>query len=70
MDITGRLENWVLDASFNMMWGEIYDDVHNRWWNGAHIHTSTLKHPIKTEHKEGDIIQTRNSTYLLGKALR
>ena len=66
--ITGRLENWSLDPSFNMMWGHIYGDIHKRFYDGAFIHTSSLKHPVKTEHKEGDIIQTRNSTYLLGKA--
>ena len=66
--VTGRLENWKRSATiggytFNM-WGYIYDDVHERWVDGTPIHTSGI---LEREVKEGDIVETQNSTYLLGK---
>ena len=67
-EVTGRLEFWVLDLVHNVLWGNIYDDIHNRWGDGRHIHTSDLKSDNPKSFKEGDIIETRNSSYLLGKA--
>lgn len=61
---TARLENWSYDASLNVFWGNIYDDVRERWWDGAYIHTSHCPEP---DAKEGDVVVTLNSTYLLGK---
>lgn len=66
--ITGRLENWTkgnstTDGTF-LIWGDLYDDVNERWASGSRIHTSNIK---EREVKEGDIVETLNSAYLLGK---
>ena len=63
-DVTGRLENWWYDSLNHVFWGNIYEDVRGRWHDGQHIHTSMCHNP---DAKEGDIIKTRNSRYLLGK---
>jgi hypothetical protein len=63
-EVTGRLENWWYDATNHVFWGYLYDDVKDRWRDGVHIHTSMCHAP---DAKEGDVIKTRNSTYLLGK---
>ena len=64
-EITGRLENWYVDlrGSTMIIWGQLYDDVRKRWRDGEYVHTSSAE--IK-EVKEGDIVHTRNSVYLLG----
>lgn len=65
--VTARLENWVqspIGPKGFIIYGEIHDDVQNRWDNGTEIHTSRIK---PREIKEGDIVETMNSTYLLGK---
>lgn len=68
MKVTGTLEHWWHEpAYFNVMWGQVYGDIHGRFVDGTLIHTSTLKHSSKQIHKEGDIIATMNSFYLLGK---
>lgn len=59
--VTGRLENWSKDPYFKVIWGDLYDDVHQRWPDGTRIHTSDIKK------KEGDLVYTRNSIYRLGK---
>lgn len=62
-NITGTLRNWrkqYCTADGRMViWGHIYDDVHNRFPNGHFIHTSSVKKI------EGDIVYTRNSVYKL-----
>lgn len=67
--ITGRLEGWRYDVMYHVLWGYLYEDVNKRWEDGQYIHTSTLQ--IKIDDiptlKEGDVVHTRNSTYLLGK---
>ena len=67
MEVTGILEDWrrvqVSKKEF-VIWGHVYEDIHGRFRNGAFIHTSGIKNRAV---KEGDIVQTRNSTYLLGK---
>lgn len=63
-DVTGRLENWVYDPIWRVFWGHLYDDVHKRWSDGTWIHTS---HCPKPDAKEGDIVTTLNSRYLLGE---
>jgi len=60
--ITARLENWQL--VFNNLYGDIYDDSKNRFEDGKWIKLSKIN---AVELKEGDIIQTMNSKYLLGK---
>ena len=63
-EYTARLEDWTI--MIVCAYGEIHDDIHERWENGHRIRTSTVIEANR-EPKEGDIIKTRNSTYLLGK---
>lgn len=65
-DITGRLEDWFYDGV--MVWGNLYEDTKQRWYDGVHIHTSAVL-TDRMYIKEGEVIQTRNSRYLLGKPL-
>lgn len=71
-NITGRLEKWSvvqLDDKYCMMFGELVDDVRKRWNDGVAIQTSVIslkRHPLDT-FKEGAVINTRNSVYLLGE---
>lgn len=71
-EVTGRLENWYYDSLNHVLWGLIYDDIRERWWDGAYIHTSSLSLPKKVDVLretlvEGNTVNTRNSVYLLGK---
>jgi hypothetical protein len=69
--VTGRLENWIYDPLWNVVWGNVYDDARKRFRDGEWIHTSDI--PVTRVGrtgdvlKEGDIIKTLNSKYLLGK---
>ena len=71
-ELTGRIENWFAplipdkDGNF-VLSGYIYDDAKGRWEDGHWITTSTIKDVDVRKLKEGDIITTRNSKYLLGK---
>lgn len=65
---TARLENWSHNKEQNVIAGDIYNDANGRWKDGTRIVTSQLlpmSMQISTP-KEGRIIGTRNSTYLLG----
>ena len=66
---TARLENWFVDNKSGCLIGDIYDDENNRWTNGQKIKTSKMQPmSLQTETpKEGALISTMNSTYLLGK---
>jgi len=69
--VTGRLENWLVQQVTKkefVIWGNCHNDVHERWDEGEWIHTSGIKNrkPVKS----GDVVKTRNSTYLLGKKRR
>lgn len=70
--ITGTLHNWYLGKNYGeeyILWGDIRGDIHGRFPDGSWIHTSGIKHsdfPVESL-KEGDVVKTRNSTYLLGK---
>ena len=68
--ITGRLENWsVRDWGEGriIVWGNINGDTKGRFSDATYIHTSDFPAiPLK----DGDVITTRNSVYLLGKRLR
>ena len=64
-----RLENWFKDVEWNILWGCVYDDPDKRWPEGTRIHTSDIRGLHKMELKEGDIVTTLNSIYLLGKPL-
>jgi len=67
IDITATLNNWFTqqtsEKSF-VVWGEIANDIHGRFEDGTNVHTSGIKNRSV---KEGDIVKTKNSTYLLGK---
>ena len=72
MSVTGRLEDWVVQQVFGeefIVWGNVYEDIHNRFIDGCWIHTSGVQGKEIREGTiyEGDIITTRNNTYLLGK---
>lgn len=62
--ITGTLENWWYDKGWMCFRGNLYGDTRGRWVDGQHIYTSHCPMP---EAKEGDIIKTMNSFYLLGR---
>ena len=64
---TARLEHWYWDKHHNIIYGYIYEDTRDRWWDGARIHTSLITSHTKGHAAEGDIVTTLNSTYLLGK---
>jgi len=67
--ITGILNNWYYDKTYNIIWGDVEGDVHGRWVDGTKIHTSNLTTKGSTA-KDGDVVTTRNSRYKLGKALK
>ena len=64
MSVTGLLENWYPFGY--AIAGEIHGDKNKRFDDGTTIRTSTVQGDM-TNLKEGDKIETRNSTYLLGK---
>lgn len=69
MNLTAKLNNWemvptYLDSKF-IIWGDIEGDAKGRFLDGTRIHTSWLKDPRK-DFKEGDIVRTEYSSYLLG----
>ena len=69
-NITGRIENWVYDEYRGIIIGDLYDDINNRWEDGQKISTSRLLPMSLQAHsspKEGGVVNTLNSTYLLGK---
>lgn len=68
-EVTGRLENWVYSKKQNVLIGDLYDDVNGRWEDGTPVKTSTLQ-PMSLQvstPKEGSVVNTLNSVYLLGK---
>ena len=68
-NITGRIENWVYDEYRVIIIGDLYDDINTRWDEGQLIRTSRLL-PMSLQSsspKEGAVVNTLNSTYLLGK---
>lgn len=67
MSTTATLNNWFVRQCSKkemMFYGDIEGDTQGRWGDGTPIHTSGVKN-CKPE--QGDIITTRNSTYLLGE---
>lgn len=67
--VTARIENWAFNKKQNVIIGDIYDDIYCRWRDGTLITTSLLK-PMSMQvssPKEGAIMETLNSSYLLGK---
>lgn len=68
IEVTGRLEKWYVNThptnGTMHICGLLFDDVRKRWRNGEYIFTSYF--PIR-DVKEGDIVKTKNSVYLLGE---
>lgn len=69
MTTTARLENWLIDNKSGCLIGDIYEDTQKRWLDGTKIKTSRIL-PMSVQSqvaKEGAVIFTKNSSYLLGK---
>lgn len=62
--VKGLLKNWYPFG--DSIAGEIHDDKDKRFDDGTTIRTSTVQGDMTTL-KEGDVIETVNSRYLLGK---
>lgn len=66
--VTGRLEGWVVDQTYPVVWGRIFGDTKGRFPDGTFIHTSVVTALYEgATLVEGQIIETLNSAYLLGK---
>ena len=73
MEIHGVIQDWVVDTyrstGFYVARGTIVGDTKGRWEDGHWIRTSAIMSSV-VNLKEGDIIQTRNSNYILGRERR
>jgi len=59
-----QLENWVFIGG--VLYGEVLN--HPRFDDGTLVRTSTvISEPTEEPAKEGDVIETRNTFYELGK---
>ena len=71
-EITGTLKHWDFhhanDEEYVIV-GYLYGDVNARWEDGTQITTSGIRYEDfpTDELEDGSIINTRNSTYKLGK---
>jgi hypothetical protein len=65
MKPTARLEGWIKDPVFNIIWGYIYGDTKGRFTDGTHIHTSDLM--TSGPFFKGKVVRTLNSFYSLGE---
>lgn len=63
----GILEKWWYDHLNHVVWGFIYSDRKERFYDGTYIHTSNLSMPRDPDLVKGQEIKTRNSTYILGE---
>lgn len=63
-----RLENWAVSGTQDNLriWGNIFEDEKNRFTDGTFVRTSSIKSKLK-DIKEGFVVETRNSKYILGK---
>jgi len=61
-EVTGRLENWAFNG--RALCGQIFDDKKGRWPDGHAIKLSRVQ---ACRLREGGVVRTRNSIYLLGK---
>lgn len=66
-EITGKLEQWWYDPTNHVFWGFIKEDVKKRFKDDSFIHTSNIRNSRKAcaDMKEGDVVHTLNSHYLL-----
>jgi hypothetical protein len=67
MEYDAIIEEWIM--SNGIIWGLILEDKRGRFRDNTYIHTSTVISK-KEDIKEGNIIETKNSKYLLGKEER
>lgn len=61
-----KLDNWSVQritGSLVIIWGDVENDLLDRFGDGERIHTSAVK---SREFKEGDVVKTLNNSYLLG----
>jgi hypothetical protein len=68
MNITGRLENWkvaVRTPDGYTLFGALYEDKEHRFPDGVQVHTSLVHDKLK-DPRSGDVVETKNSTYVLG----
>lgn len=68
-EVTGRLIDWEYDPINHVIWGHLVEDIRKRFRDGAKIHTSNLSvsRDKAKELKNGDLVKTRNSLYLLSE---
>lgn len=68
--IDATINNWILSPLCKNIEGFIADDAKGRWKDGTFFHTSSIPNLTISEYlnlKEGDIVKTLNSVYLLGR---
>lgn len=68
--VIGTLDGWATQQVSKkevVFWGYLDHDALGRFRPGAYIHTSGVR--LKGTPKEGDVIETRNNRYKLGKPL-
>lgn len=67
-NITAELRNWVLvlvsGGKEGYYWGDVYNDINERWPDGTRIHTSLIKH-IDLTNPDYYLVHTLNSIYKL-----
>lgn len=69
-DVTAILDDWIVDPfGRSVIWGRVRDDKAGRFRDGTDIRTSRIDLDAVGFRalKEGDIVKTLNSSYLLGK---
>ena len=65
--LTGTLEGWAIDTfGRDILWGYIVGDVKGRFASTTRVHTSSIP-DFKDSYVEGDVVETLNSVYVLGK---
>jgi hypothetical protein len=65
---TGRLENWGLTDDKKNLFGNIFEDAKERFTDGQYIKTTPQFGNMDLDDlKEGDLVVTKSSVYLLGK---
>jgi len=64
-EVTARLENWGFLGK--ALYGEVYEDKKQRWKDGHPIKLSRITVTHCRGLREGMIVKTLNSSYLLGK---
>ncbi|QIG69779.1 hypothetical protein EVB81_210 [Rhizobium phage RHph_I46] len=63
---TARLEDWGVVEGKNQLFGNVFEDSKGRFDDGQFVKTSPAFDDPK-DLKEGDLVSTKSSVYLLGK---